>query len=282
MLGLFLLLAFILTRWLWKPYLRVRDERVRRIEGAHAEAEHLEANSAGRLARIEAQLAEARKAGNAERASDASAGPWCASNRSWLKRRRPRTRCWPRRAPSWMQPWPPSEAGWRPVPPRWARNCGEGAGPEAGVVKRAWVFLSLAAVLVLSAGAVRAEDHPTLTEPVSGSFDHEPSQTGTAPATGEPAAGHSETAAGREEHGEHAGVDAKTLALQLLNFGVLLFILVWFGGRALSKAFRGRHDQLKFDIESAANQRALAEQRFHEQDARLANLEQELTPCAQP
>jgi F-type H+-transporting ATPase subunit b len=68
MLGLFLLLAFILTRWLWKPYLRVRDERVRRIEGAHAEAEHLEANSAGRLARIEAQLAEARKAGNAERA----------------------------------------------------------------------------------------------------------------------------------------------------------------------------------------------------------------------
>jgi F-type H+-transporting ATPase subunit b len=144
-------------------------------------------------------------------------------------------------------------------------------------VKRAWVFLSLAAVLVLSAGAVRAEDHPTLTEPVSGSFDHEPSQTGTAPATGEPAAGHGETAAGREEHGEHAGVDAKTLALQLLNFGVLLFILVWFGGRALSKAFRGRHDQLKFDIESAANQRALAEQRFREQDARLANLEQELT-----
>jgi F-type H+-transporting ATPase subunit b len=67
MLGLFLLLAFVLTRWLWKPYLRVRDERVRRIEGAHAEAERLEANSAGRLARIEAQLAEARKAGNAER-----------------------------------------------------------------------------------------------------------------------------------------------------------------------------------------------------------------------
>jgi F-type H+-transporting ATPase subunit b len=68
MLGLFLLLAFILTRWLWKPYLRVRDERVRRVEGARAEAERLEVNSAGRLARIEAQLAEARKAGNAERA----------------------------------------------------------------------------------------------------------------------------------------------------------------------------------------------------------------------
>ncbi|MGA7744615.1 MAG: ATP synthase F0 subunit B [Polyangia bacterium] len=68
MLGLFLLLAFILTQWLWKPYLRVREERVRRVEGAHAEAERLEADSAGRLARIEAQLAEARKAAHAERA----------------------------------------------------------------------------------------------------------------------------------------------------------------------------------------------------------------------
>jgi F-type H+-transporting ATPase subunit b len=145
-------------------------------------------------------------------------------------------------------------------------------------VKRAWVFLPLAALLVLGAGAVRAEDHPILTEPVSGSFDHEPSQSGTAPAGGEPTSGHaSEHATGHPEHGEHAGVDAKTLALQLLNFGVLLFILVWFGGRALSKAFRGRHDQLKTAIESAANQRALAEQRFREQDARLANLEQELT-----
>jgi F-type H+-transporting ATPase subunit b len=142
-------------------------------------------------------------------------------------------------------------------------------------VKRAW--FPLAALLVLSAGAVRAEDHPTLTEPVSGSFDHEPSQTGVAPATGEPTSGHAtEHATSHGEHGEHAGVDAKTLALQLLNFGVLLFILIWFGGRALSKAFRSRHNQLKSDIESAANQRALAEQRFREQDARFANLEQEL------
>ena len=144
-------------------------------------------------------------------------------------------------------------------------------------MKRARVFLPLAFLLALAAGRVRAEDHPTLTEPVSGSFDHEPSQTGVAPVTGEPTSGHAaEHAAGHGEHGEHAGVDAKTLALQLLNFGVLLFILIWFGGRALSKAFRGRHDQLKTEIESAANQRAQAEQRFREQDARLANLEQEL------
>ena len=65
MLGLFLLLALILTKWLWRPYLRVREERVRRGEGARAEAERLEAESAARLARIEAQLTEARKAGQA-------------------------------------------------------------------------------------------------------------------------------------------------------------------------------------------------------------------------
>jgi F-type H+-transporting ATPase subunit b len=145
-------------------------------------------------------------------------------------------------------------------------------------VKRVW--LPLAALLALASGSVRAEDHPTLTEPVSGTFDHEPSHTGVAPAAGEPGSGQGEAAAepgaGHEEHGEHAGVDAKTLALQLLNFGVLLFLLIYFGGRALNKAFRSRHDQLKADIEFAASQRALAEQRFREQDARLANLEQEL------
>ena len=146
-------------------------------------------------------------------------------------------------------------------------------------MKRAW--LPLAFLLAFSIGVARA-DHPTLTEPVSGSFDHEPSQSGTAPAAGEPAhqTGQGEAAAepgaGHGEHGEHAGIDAKTLALQLLNFGVLLFLLIWFGGRALNRAFRSRHQQLKAEIESAASQRALAEQRFREQDARLANLEQEL------
>lgn len=68
MLGLFLVLAFILTQWLWKPYLRVREERVRRVEGAREEADRLEADAAARLARIEAQLTEARKASQAERA----------------------------------------------------------------------------------------------------------------------------------------------------------------------------------------------------------------------
>jgi F-type H+-transporting ATPase subunit b len=39
---------------------------------------------------------------------------------------------------------------------------------------------------------------------------------------------------------------------------------------------RNRHNQLKSDIDSAASQKTLAEQRFREQETRLANLEQEL------
>jgi F0F1-type ATP synthase membrane subunit b/b' len=68
MFGLFLLVAFILTQWLWKPYLRVREERVSRVDGFRSEAERLEKEATTRLARVEAQLAEARRAGSAERA----------------------------------------------------------------------------------------------------------------------------------------------------------------------------------------------------------------------
>jgi F-type H+-transporting ATPase subunit b len=67
MFGLFLLTVFILTQWLWKPYIRVREERVARVDGYRQEAERLEKEAATRLARVEAQLAEARRAGSAER-----------------------------------------------------------------------------------------------------------------------------------------------------------------------------------------------------------------------
>ena len=67
-LGLFLLLAIVLHRFLWKPYLRVREERVTRIDGFRDQAARIEADAVARLARTEAQLAEARQAGAGERA----------------------------------------------------------------------------------------------------------------------------------------------------------------------------------------------------------------------
>ena len=66
MLGIFLVLLLILWQFLWKPYLRVRDERVARVEGAREKAAQLDADAATRLTRIETALAEARRTGNVE------------------------------------------------------------------------------------------------------------------------------------------------------------------------------------------------------------------------
>jgi F-type H+-transporting ATPase subunit b len=68
MLGIFLVLLLVLWQLLWKPYLRTRDERVARTEGARERASQLDAQTASRLQRIEDGLAEARRAGEAESA----------------------------------------------------------------------------------------------------------------------------------------------------------------------------------------------------------------------
>jgi F-type H+-transporting ATPase subunit b len=67
-LGIFLLLVLILGRLLWRPYLRVRGERVTRVEGYRQEAVAMEADAAERLARAEAALTEVRRQGAGERA----------------------------------------------------------------------------------------------------------------------------------------------------------------------------------------------------------------------
>ena len=71
-------------------------------------------------------------------------------------------------------------------------------------------------------------------------------------------------------------IHAKSLALQLLNFGVLIFVLIKFGGPAISKALAARHQQLKADLAAAAAARSEAEARLAQQEARLAALEQEI------
>lgn len=75
---------------------------------------------------------------------------------------------------------------------------------------------------------------------------------------------------------EHVTFSKKTFALQLLNFGVLLFILIYFGGGAMNKALRARHEQLKNDIGEAARLRDDAKGKFKAQDLRIADLEKEI------
>jgi F0F1-type ATP synthase membrane subunit b/b' len=59
---------FLLTRFLWRPYLKVREQRTTRVEGYKEEAKRLDAEAAARLSRVEAELADARRAGSSERA----------------------------------------------------------------------------------------------------------------------------------------------------------------------------------------------------------------------
>jgi F-type H+-transporting ATPase subunit b len=102
-----------------------------------------------------------------------------------------------------------------------------------------------------------------------------PSQATAAAAHGHETASaeHAEAAPG---HAEHARFSVGTFALQLLNLGVLLFLLVYFGGRAMNKSLRARHEQLKRDLAEAARVRDEARRQLDGQERRLADLEREL------
>jgi F-type H+-transporting ATPase subunit b len=65
--GLFVIAAFILTRLLWRPYLRVKGERITRVDGYRKDAARMEVDAAERLARAERELAEARRLGSGDR-----------------------------------------------------------------------------------------------------------------------------------------------------------------------------------------------------------------------
>jgi F-type H+-transporting ATPase subunit b len=67
-LGLFVVAALVMTKLLWKPYLRVRGERVTRVDGYRKDALRMESEAATRMARAENELAEARRVGSGERA----------------------------------------------------------------------------------------------------------------------------------------------------------------------------------------------------------------------
>ena len=76
--------------------------------------------------------------------------------------------------------------------------------------------------------------------------------------------------------GEHAGFRPGTFALQLLNFGALLFLLIYFGGRAMNRSLRTRHEQLKNEIGEATRLRDEAKAKFDAQERRVAELEKEV------
>jgi F-type H+-transporting ATPase subunit b len=91
--------------------------------------------------------------------------------------------------------------------------------------------------------------------------------------------GGAETVAAREGGDEVVAepeIHGWKLLAQLANFGVLVFILIKFGGPAVSKALTARHQQLKADLAAAAEAKTAAEKRLAVQEQRLASLEQEI------
>lgn len=66
-LGVFVLLVLLLTPLLWRPYLRVRRQRVERIEGGMADAQRLEAEAGLRVQKVEQALHDARREAARER-----------------------------------------------------------------------------------------------------------------------------------------------------------------------------------------------------------------------
>ncbi len=64
--ALFLLLYWMANKWLFQPYLALRQRRKDGIEGARAEAERTSASADAKLADYEKQLAVARAKGNEE------------------------------------------------------------------------------------------------------------------------------------------------------------------------------------------------------------------------
>jgi F-type H+-transporting ATPase subunit b len=115
---------------------------------------------------------------------------------------------------------------------------------------------------------------PAAVLPAAAAFAEEHEPAAAAAANEQPGAEHGHEAEGEGEHG--AALSPGRLALQVLNFAVLVGILVFFGGKAINKALLARHQQLKADLASAAAAREAAQERLRKNEARLAGLEKEI------
>jgi F-type H+-transporting ATPase subunit b len=72
--GLFLVMMLVLSKVLFKPYLKVRADREKSIDGAKAEAQEMEQKADKMVADYEAKMAVARQKGGEERAKLRSEG----------------------------------------------------------------------------------------------------------------------------------------------------------------------------------------------------------------
>lgn len=70
----FVIILFILARFVWNPMMNILDQRRQRIQDALAEADQVKQEAANERTRLQAQLAEERQRGAAQLAEAAKAG----------------------------------------------------------------------------------------------------------------------------------------------------------------------------------------------------------------
>jgi F-type H+-transporting ATPase subunit b len=63
---IFLVMSLVATQWLFKPYLKMREDRTKGIEGGREDAERLSAEADARMADYERKLAAARERARGE------------------------------------------------------------------------------------------------------------------------------------------------------------------------------------------------------------------------
>jgi len=78
------------------------------------------------------------------------------------------------------------------------------------------------------------------------------------------------------EEAAEPSVNWLSVGLSWLNFGVLVFILIRFGGPIIKEMLRNRHLTIKKDLDEARALREQAEARLKEYEGRLANIEREI------
>ena len=74
----------------------------------------------------------------------------------------------------------------------------------------------------------------------------------------------------------HEEISWLHVGLSYLNFGVLVFILIRFGGPIIKGMLKDRHLKIRKDLDEARVLREQAEARLKEYEGRLANIEREI------
>jgi F-type H+-transporting ATPase subunit b len=283
--ALFGVLYWTAKRWLFEPYLRLRERRKLGIEGARSEAERMTAQADAKLVDYEKQLAGARSRANEEGRKVRAEG--IAHEKEVTERARAEAQKAIDDATTRMRT--ETEAARLQLLPQ--------ASTLARKIASKLLGREVAVVLLFAFGLL-----------VSGRASAQPEQAG-APASSEAGASNAEAAesadpsrhfnyfnfgyGGKDEYGgmfgdgkmidneTHAIVDdeepmSPPFILMLVNFAVFVWILLKYLWPAGKKVAADRHDEIKSALDEAGKLRAAAAKKLAEFETRIKDVDSEI------